>query len=538
MKFHELIPMSEAKESKIPAWVKNVFSWYSQDKISEDEVINAIKFLVQNGIIQLESSDAPIVNKSPQTKTTVPPTQSSNDIITNADFAKVQSDPEKFVNKWAKLTGEVSQDPIVYEGQGSMAIFHYGQGESFDITKRVWLSYQANFDLKEGDCLLAEGKIEGKAEAVTILTGASREIPVIGLEKTTEISCLDAKYPAFKSIKLNESQTLGNIKVTVDSIELSKYHTRVFLQVENIGNPKGISFYDHNSVILQDKNQFKKDYVFGSDVDNIEPDIPNGIIEKGIIFFEPIEANPFKLVMEGNEWLDGPYGGSYKDYLFEFNISTENQPSINTEPTFSECAIHVVGNNRVTLTGSSEGKSGYVYSYSWKQIEGPKVQLSSIKAQNPYFSSPAVTGDNTIRLSFELTVTDNHSGISKDNICLVVGLGEKPKNDLEFLINDDFYKIKSEPAKYNWKWVRFDGKGFDFSEKSRTCFSFILSSSGYKEYDKGIAACIDSVVPTTLRKQCIRIDGILDTSDEYDLVVWVKDIQEISCSLVIVPPLN
>ena len=42
------------EESKIPEWVKNIFTWYSQGQISEDEVLNAIKFLVNEGIINLD----------------------------------------------------------------------------------------------------------------------------------------------------------------------------------------------------------------------------------------------------------------------------------------------------------------------------------------------------------------------------------------------------------------------------------------------------------------------------------------------------
>jgi glucose/arabinose dehydrogenase len=43
----------EAKQ-KIPDWVRNIFVWYGQDKVSEQELLNAIKFLVQEKIIQLE----------------------------------------------------------------------------------------------------------------------------------------------------------------------------------------------------------------------------------------------------------------------------------------------------------------------------------------------------------------------------------------------------------------------------------------------------------------------------------------------------
>ena len=44
-----------AEESKIPDWVRNIFIWYGQGQISEEEILNAIKFLVENQIIQLQT---------------------------------------------------------------------------------------------------------------------------------------------------------------------------------------------------------------------------------------------------------------------------------------------------------------------------------------------------------------------------------------------------------------------------------------------------------------------------------------------------
>lgn len=41
-------------QSKIPVWVKNIFIWYGQGSISDDELIGAIQFLVQQGIIHLK----------------------------------------------------------------------------------------------------------------------------------------------------------------------------------------------------------------------------------------------------------------------------------------------------------------------------------------------------------------------------------------------------------------------------------------------------------------------------------------------------
>jgi len=39
------------QEKKIPDWVKNIFLWYGQDQISEDELLSAIKYLITEGIL-------------------------------------------------------------------------------------------------------------------------------------------------------------------------------------------------------------------------------------------------------------------------------------------------------------------------------------------------------------------------------------------------------------------------------------------------------------------------------------------------------
>jgi len=44
----------ETISQKIPEWVRNIFVWYAQDQVSEDELLNAIKFLVQEDIIRLD----------------------------------------------------------------------------------------------------------------------------------------------------------------------------------------------------------------------------------------------------------------------------------------------------------------------------------------------------------------------------------------------------------------------------------------------------------------------------------------------------
>ena len=37
-----------------PTWIKDIFLWYEEDQISEDDLINVIRFLVSEGIVDLD----------------------------------------------------------------------------------------------------------------------------------------------------------------------------------------------------------------------------------------------------------------------------------------------------------------------------------------------------------------------------------------------------------------------------------------------------------------------------------------------------
>lgn len=51
-----IIQRNELTSSKLPEWVRNVFVWYADGKVSEDELLNSIKYLVQEKIIILDEN--------------------------------------------------------------------------------------------------------------------------------------------------------------------------------------------------------------------------------------------------------------------------------------------------------------------------------------------------------------------------------------------------------------------------------------------------------------------------------------------------
>ena len=46
-------PTTQEGIKKVPNWVRNIFVWYASEQISEDELLHAIKYLVNQGIINL-----------------------------------------------------------------------------------------------------------------------------------------------------------------------------------------------------------------------------------------------------------------------------------------------------------------------------------------------------------------------------------------------------------------------------------------------------------------------------------------------------
>jgi hypothetical protein len=48
----EILNMKESISG--PTWIKDIFLWYEEDQISEDDLINAIRFLVSEGIVDLD----------------------------------------------------------------------------------------------------------------------------------------------------------------------------------------------------------------------------------------------------------------------------------------------------------------------------------------------------------------------------------------------------------------------------------------------------------------------------------------------------
>ena len=74
-----IIPGSFVSAQSVPDWIKNTALWYGQGDISETEFLNAIKFLIENKVIVIETE------KEQEIRQESPPSTTANVIIPNGN---------------------------------------------------------------------------------------------------------------------------------------------------------------------------------------------------------------------------------------------------------------------------------------------------------------------------------------------------------------------------------------------------------------------------------------------------------------------
>ena len=62
--------IDNVKAESVPDWVKNIAKWYGNNEISENEFLNAIKFLIDSGIIEIPETEENIMDDSSDTPKT------------------------------------------------------------------------------------------------------------------------------------------------------------------------------------------------------------------------------------------------------------------------------------------------------------------------------------------------------------------------------------------------------------------------------------------------------------------------------------
>ncbi len=117
-----------------------------------------------------------------------------------------------------------------------------------------------------------------------------------------------------------------------------------------------------------------------------------------------------------------PYGLSGTDQVTIDVAAVNRAPYANAGPDQT-----VQEKTQVKLAGSGNDPDGDLITYSWRQLSGEPVQLSSTTIPNPTFSGIDVPSRQTHIMNFELTVTDPYQLSNSDRVTIrVVSVNAPP----------------------------------------------------------------------------------------------------------------
>jgi hypothetical protein len=236
--------------------------------------------------------------------------------VTDANFAEFYLNPDNYMDSDVTITGKIFN---LIPSSGNTGSFQIYQGG--DSSRNVIISYEISQQLgpfSEDDCVRIVGTSSGSNQYANAF-GGEVSAPFVDASSITKIECSDVISPTQKSIIVEQSQTKSGIKFTLHKVEFSDKNTRAYLTIENNNKNTEISFYDFNSKAIQGNRQFETTVDYDVDYPEIQSDIPAGIVEDGVILFEPLSVD------KGNVKLQFETSKNYQDVNFDFNIDLSAQ---------------------------------------------------------------------------------------------------------------------------------------------------------------------------------------------------------------------
>lgn len=231
-------------------------------------------------------------------------------IFTDNNFELLRSDPDKYVNSTATISGKVYE--VVDQSSGSLTMMTYrihSQAIDSDESRAAIMFQEVRRtgtlppDISVGDCISIHGRVRAGIGDYNSL-GQSIRIPIIDSETLREVECIDSEMPASKSINANFTQSYAGVVLSVERVQFADGHLRVKITAKNedVGDSVYIrekeSQAEYRGHLYQSLNQLPVFRPY-----KLDSTIPAGLEKTGYLFFEPVPnfgGDPivFKIVVE------------------------------------------------------------------------------------------------------------------------------------------------------------------------------------------------------------------------------------------------
>jgi len=104
--FSSLIENASAQEEILPSWLKTTAVWWGEDKISDQDFVNALKYLVENKLLVIPEPEIPEPSCGPGLvlDESIDECVIHDELDTTGIFIDTIDEQQKIVVSWIKVT--------------------------------------------------------------------------------------------------------------------------------------------------------------------------------------------------------------------------------------------------------------------------------------------------------------------------------------------------------------------------------------------------------------------------------------------------
>lgn len=258
---------------------------YKKSKTVFIIAIISILALTGCGASSSSSSNSSSVNQS----------QSSKTPLTKDEFVQLYSDSSKLIGRNVDFYAKIFVEPEK-DDKGTY-IQAYANN---DNSKNTMIGINdAKLDVKNNDIIHVVGTVGKEFEGKNAF-GATLKAPSIVASKIEKTDYATAFAPTIKTIQVNKEINQNGYILKLNKIEVAEKETRLYINLNNTTKDK-VSFYSFNTNVVQGNKQFKELSNYDETVPKIDSDILPGVVQDGILIFEPVQADGenLKVICEG-----------------------------------------------------------------------------------------------------------------------------------------------------------------------------------------------------------------------------------------------
>lgn len=230
--------------------------------------------------------------------------------LTKDEFVQLYSDSSKFKNRSVDFYAKIFMAPEK-DDKGTYMQAYANNDNSKNTIIRI---ADPKLDVKDEDIIHVVGTV-GKAFEGKNGFGADLNLPSIDASKIEKADYATAFAPSIKTIQIDKEINQHGYVLKLNKVEVAEKETRLYININNTTKEK-VTFYSFNTNIIQDSKQFKELSNYDEVVPEIDSDILPGVIQDGVLIFDPVQADGenLKIMFEGRS---DNYELEFKPFSFE-----------------------------------------------------------------------------------------------------------------------------------------------------------------------------------------------------------------------------